>query len=92
MQYVRLQCSVPWQRALGSLCFERVRKLIFPAMESNSRRVQQQQPDDLTNIEFETSEDVKVIPTFDSMHLRDDLLRGIYAYGISLSLNSLALN
>jgi len=50
-------------------------------MESNSRRVQQQQPDDLTNIEFETSEDVKVIPTFDSMGLRDDLLRGIYAYG-----------
>merc|ERR1712135_183380 len=77
----RLQCSVPWQRALVSLCFERVRKLIFPAMESNSRRVQQQQPDDLTNIEFEASEDVKVIPTFDSMHLRDDLLRGIYAYG-----------
>ena len=50
-------------------------------MESNSRRVQQQQPDDLTNIEFESSEDVKVIPTFESMGLRDDLLRGIYAYG-----------
>jgi len=47
-------------------------------MESKSRRVMQQ-PDDLTNIEFETSEDVKVIPTFDSMGLRDDLLRGIYA-------------
>lgn len=61
-------------------------------MESNSRRVQQQQPDDLTNIEFETSEDVKVIPTFDSMGLRDDLLRGIYAYGISLSLINLALD
>ena len=60
-------------------------------MESNSRRVQQQQPDDLTNIEFETSEDVKVIPTFDSMGLRDDLLRGIYAYGIPLSLNTTLL-
>ena len=31
--------------------------------------------------EFETSEDVEVIPTFDSMGLREDLLRGIYAYG-----------
>jgi len=53
-------------------------------MESKSRRVVQQGdagPDDLTNIEFETSEDVNVIPTFDSMGLREDLLRGIYAYG-----------
>lgn len=50
-------------------------------MESKSRRVVQQLPDDLTNIEFETSEDVNVIPTFDSMGLREDLLRGIYAYG-----------
>ena len=31
--------------------------------------------DDLTNVEFETSEDVEVIPTFDSMGLREDLLR-----------------
>jgi hypothetical protein len=37
--------------------------------------------DDLANVEFETSEDVDVIPTFDSMGLREDLLRGIYAYG-----------
>jgi len=37
--------------------------------------------DDLANVEFETSEDVEVIPTFDSMGLREDLLRGIYAYG-----------
>jgi ATP-dependent RNA helicase len=50
-------------------------------MESKGRRVVQQLPDDLTNIEFETSEDVNVIPTFDSMGLREDLLRGIYAYG-----------
>ena len=58
-------------------------------METKSRRVtQQEQPDDLTNIEFETSEDVKVIPTFDNMGLREDLLRGIYAYGkLSLSLD-----
>jgi len=32
-------------------------------------------------IEFETSDDVDVTPTFDSLGLREDLLRGIYAYG-----------
>ena len=33
--------------------------------------------DDLANVEFETSEDVEVIPTFDSMGLREDLLRSV---------------
>lgn len=37
--------------------------------------------EDLSNVEFETSEDVEVIPTFDNMGLREELLRGIYAYG-----------
>lgn len=37
--------------------------------------------EDLSNVEFETSEDVEVVPTFNSMKLRDELLRGIYAYG-----------
>lgn len=37
--------------------------------------------DDLENIEFETSEDVVVKPTFDSMKLKEELLRGIYGYG-----------
>jgi ATP-dependent RNA helicase len=31
--------------------------------------------------DFETSPDVQVLPTFDKMGLRDDLLRGLYAYG-----------
>lgn len=48
--------------------------------EVKSRRVAQ--TEDLSNVEFETSEDVEVIPTFDNMGLRDELLRGIYAYGI----------
>ncbi|KAL3242287.1 hypothetical protein MRX96_021329 [Rhipicephalus microplus] len=39
------------------------------------------QTEDLSNVEFETSEDVEVIPTFDAIGLREDLLRGIYAYG-----------
>ena len=30
---------------------------------------------------FETSKGVDVVNTFDGMGLRDDLLRGIYAYG-----------
>ncbi|CAH8514321.1 unnamed protein product [Heterobilharzia americana] len=48
-------------------------------MEDSSRRMNHE--DDLKNIEFETSENIEVIPSFDSMCLRDDLLRGIYAYG-----------
>lgn len=30
---------------------------------------------------FETSEEVQVFPTFDTMNLKEELLRGIYAYG-----------
>lgn len=30
---------------------------------------------------FDTSDSVKVMPTFDSLNLKEDLLRGIYAYG-----------
>ena len=33
-----------------------------------------------TNLAFESSEEVTVAPTFDSLGLKDDLLRGIYAY------------
>merc|ERR1712179_95802 len=47
---------------------------------ASGRRVQTL-PDDLKNVEFETSEEVDVTPTFDGMGLREDLLRGIYAYG-----------
>lgn len=32
-------------------------------------------------VEFETSEDVEIIPTFDGLGLREELLRGIYSYG-----------
>ena len=32
-------------------------------------------------IDFETSEDVEIVPSFDSMGLKDELLRGIFAYG-----------
>ena len=32
-------------------------------------------------LDFETSEDVEIVPSFDTMGLKDELLRGIYAYG-----------
>jgi hypothetical protein len=46
---------------------------------------------DLSNVEFETSEDVEVVPTFQSMKLREELLRGIYAYGKKNKNNSFNL-
>lgn len=46
---------------------------------SDSRRVQLKE--DLSFVEFETSENVEVIPSFQNMGLKEDLLRGIYAYG-----------
>ena len=38
--------------------------------------------DDLKNIVFETSEEVEVTPTFDELGLKQELLRGIYSFGI----------
>lgn len=32
-------------------------------------------------MEFSTSKEVTVAPTFEDMHLKENLLRGIYAYG-----------
>lgn len=46
-------------------------------------------------IVFETSEDVKIVSTFDDMNLKEDLMRGIYAYSnftIVLYFNLLILN
>ena len=37
--------------------------------------------EDLSHVEFETSEDIEALTSFDTMKLRSDLLRGIYAYG-----------
>ena len=44
-------------------------------------RVRRVLPEDLSNVEFETSEEVEVVSTFDNMGLKQDLIRGIYAYG-----------
>lgn len=37
--------------------------------------------DDDATMVFETSKEVSVVNTFDRMNLREDLIRGIYAYG-----------
>ena len=37
---------------------------------------------------FESSEAVKVVSTFDELQLKEDLLRGIYAYSMSVILES----
>lgn len=49
------------------------------AAASGRKRILKEE--DMTKVEFETSEEVDVTPTFDTMGLREDLLRGIYAYG-----------
>lgn len=38
--------------------------------------------EDLSNVEFETSEDVEVIDKFKNMNLKEELMRGIFAYGM----------
>lgn len=50
-------------------------------MAATTSRKPNTNTEDLSNVEFETSEDVEVVPTFQSMKLREELLRGIYAYG-----------
>jgi len=37
--------------------------------------------EDDDTIEFETSTEIKIYPTFDAMGLREELTRGVYAYG-----------
>jgi len=39
--------------------------------------------DDDEKIEFETSAGVSAVASFEKMNLKEDLLRGIYAYGLS---------
>ncbi|XP_049988623.1 eukaryotic initiation factor 4A-III-like, partial [Alexandromys fortis] len=36
--------------------------------------------EDMTKVEFESSEEVDMTPTFDTIGLREDLLSGLYAY------------
>lgn len=51
------------------------------AVEVSSMRKRKPEVEDLSNVEFETSEDIEIISSFDKMGLRSDLLRGVYSYG-----------
>ena len=51
---------------------------------SRKRKVVADEDEDSTKIDFETSEEVDVVPTFDQLKLREELLRGVYAYGMSV--------
>ncbi|KAK6057787.1 DEAD/DEAH box helicase [Cooperia oncophora] len=54
---------------------------IAQKMSGKKRRNIETTAEDLSGVEFESSEEVEVIPTFDGMGLREPLLRGIYSYG-----------
>ena len=56
---------------------------------SRKRKVVADEEEDPTKVEFETSEEVDVVPTFDQLKLREDLLRGVYAYGKVMTVNAL---
>jgi ATP-dependent RNA helicase len=63
-------------------------------MASGSKRrvIEGELLDDLANVEFETSDNVQILKTFDSMGLKDDLVRGIYAYGKSCLLDTCTIS
>ena len=46
------------------------------------RSVERVDFDEKESIEITTTDEVEVFATFDSLGLKEDLLRGIYAYGI----------
>lgn len=68
----RSQLSISWVRIMAATA---------TMATSGSARKRLLKEEDMTKVEFETSEEVDVTPTFDTMGLREDLLRGIYAYG-----------
>ena len=74
----------PFRACLASFFLD-ISKMASKRSERAPRKVdveEAEEEDDMTKIEFETSEGVEVIPTFDGIGLREDLLRGIYAYGL----------
>uniref|UniRef100_A0A672ZX57 RNA helicase n=1 Tax=Sphaeramia orbicularis TaxID=375764 RepID=A0A672ZX57_9TELE len=60
------------------LCVSATAPVAYTGAQGRKRLLKEE---DMTKVEFETSEEVDVTPTFDTMGLREDLLRGIYAYG-----------
>jgi hypothetical protein len=54
---------------------------------SGGRQVERVDYDEKEAIEITVSGDIEVFPSFDAMGLKEDLLRGIYAYGLYLFSN-----
>ena len=48
---------------------------------SGSRKVERADNEENDSMEITTTENVGIFTSFDSMGLKEDLLRGIYAYG-----------
>jgi hypothetical protein len=48
---------------------------------SGKRSIIEQEQSEDAAMEYSLSEGVDVLPSFDAMGLKEDLLRGIYAYG-----------
>ena len=74
-QAVMQQFSIMCQRCANTFSF-----YYFKMAEETRRRVIETDDED-AKLVFETSEEVQVTRTFDQMKLREDLIRGIYAYG-----------
>lgn len=51
------------------------------AENTPSRGQKSQKLQDEGSMKIETSEELKIYPTFESMKLKEELLRGIYCYG-----------
>lgn len=51
------------------------------ASSSSKRKAAIDPDEDLKHVEFETTDGVDVVPTFEAMGLNKDLIRGIYSYG-----------
>ncbi|KRY72547.1 Eukaryotic initiation factor 4A-III [Trichinella pseudospiralis] len=60
---------------------------VFTSKEYRRKRKLQddfeEEEEDMSRVDFETSENVVVVPTFEDMNLKRELLRGIYAYGFN---------
>jgi hypothetical protein len=61
------------------------------AKRSADSRKERVDYDEKESMEITTSDDVEIFTSFDSLGLKEDLLRGIYAYGMSFAINSLTL-
>jgi hypothetical protein len=59
------------------------------AKRSADSRKERVDYDEKESMEITTSDDVEIFTSFDSLGLKEDLLRGIYAYGMSFAVTRL---